>query len=154
MTEHSFHGIHFPPRKGKKCNLCARYDLSPMCRVGHNHSDTPQTPNLFHSVPINNPILPPEFASASLVRAHAFLRAEIRTDTNSGRKNNSRSAASGKPRNNGGSTRSKTPRLRGSRDLADHLLELQLQVWVSGFTAEEAVSDRLAALCPTTRSRK
>src|SRR5579864_6152042 len=33
MTEHSFHGIHFPPRKGRKCNLCVRYDLLPMSRV-------------------------------------------------------------------------------------------------------------------------
>jgi hypothetical protein len=24
-----------PPQKGKKCNLRVRYDLSPMCRVGH-----------------------------------------------------------------------------------------------------------------------
>src|SRR5215471_18862541 len=33
ITEHSFHGIHFPPRKGRKCNLCVRYDLLPMSRV-------------------------------------------------------------------------------------------------------------------------
>jgi hypothetical protein len=34
--KHSFQGIHFPPlKKGKKCNLRVRYDLSPMCRVGH-----------------------------------------------------------------------------------------------------------------------
>ena len=39
MTEHSFHGIHFPPRKGRKCNLCVRYDLSPMCRVGQSYAD-------------------------------------------------------------------------------------------------------------------
>src|ERR1700731_1046756 len=25
-----------PPRKGKKCNLCVRYDLLPMCRVAHS----------------------------------------------------------------------------------------------------------------------
>ena len=35
ITEHSFHGIHFPPRKGRKCNLCVRYDLLPMSRVAH-----------------------------------------------------------------------------------------------------------------------
>src|SRR5580765_1357406 len=33
ITEHSFHGIHFPPRKGRKCNLCVRYNLLPMSRV-------------------------------------------------------------------------------------------------------------------------
>src|SRR5208337_4733527 len=26
----------FPPQKGEKCNLCLRYDLSPMCRVAHS----------------------------------------------------------------------------------------------------------------------
>src|SRR6202158_357109 len=25
-----------PPQKGKKCNLCIRYDLLPMCRVAHH----------------------------------------------------------------------------------------------------------------------
>jgi len=35
MTEHSFHGIYFPPRKGRKCNLCVRYVLLPMSRVAH-----------------------------------------------------------------------------------------------------------------------
>src|SRR5580765_3486217 len=37
ITEHSFHGIHFPPRKGRKCNLCVRYDLLPMSRVAHSN---------------------------------------------------------------------------------------------------------------------
>ena len=32
MTEHSFQGIAFSP-KGKKRNLCVRYDLLPMCWV-------------------------------------------------------------------------------------------------------------------------
>src|ERR1700730_13454414 len=27
---------HSLPQKGKKCNLCVRYDLLPMCRVAHN----------------------------------------------------------------------------------------------------------------------
>jgi hypothetical protein len=39
ITEHSFHGIHFPPRKGTKCNLCVRYDLLPMSRVAHDRCD-------------------------------------------------------------------------------------------------------------------
>jgi len=29
ITEHSFHGIHFLPRKRKQCNLCVRYVLGP-----------------------------------------------------------------------------------------------------------------------------
>ena len=32
ITEHSFHGMTSSP-KGKKCNLCVRCDLLPMCRV-------------------------------------------------------------------------------------------------------------------------
>ncbi len=33
ITEHSFHGITSSLKKGRKCNLCVRYDLSPMSRV-------------------------------------------------------------------------------------------------------------------------
>ena len=33
ITEHSFHGIHFLLKKRRKCNLCVRYVLLPMCRV-------------------------------------------------------------------------------------------------------------------------
>ena len=35
MTEHSFQGIHFLLKKRRKCNLCVRYVLLPMCRVAH-----------------------------------------------------------------------------------------------------------------------
>jgi hypothetical protein len=33
MTEHSFHGIHFLLKESRKCNICVRYVLLPMCRV-------------------------------------------------------------------------------------------------------------------------
>jgi hypothetical protein len=35
ITEHSFHGIHASPAKGKSCYPCVRYDLSPMSRAAH-----------------------------------------------------------------------------------------------------------------------
>ena len=35
MTEHCFHGIT-PSPKREKCNLCVRYELSPMSRVAHS----------------------------------------------------------------------------------------------------------------------
>src|SRR5215469_10544425 len=35
MTEHSLQGIHFLLKKGRKCNLCVRYVLSPMCQAAH-----------------------------------------------------------------------------------------------------------------------
>ena len=31
---------HFPPKKGKKCNPCVRYDLLPMFRVAHKRTST------------------------------------------------------------------------------------------------------------------
>src|SRR5580704_2762097 len=30
---------HSLPKKGRKCNLCVRYDLLPMCRVAHKRTE-------------------------------------------------------------------------------------------------------------------
>src|ERR1700740_951621 len=54
ITEHSFHGIHFPPRKGRKCNLCVRYNLLPMSRVAHSGGGpTPEKAEVLLETPSN-----------------------------------------------------------------------------------------------------
>src|SRR6516162_10006213 len=52
ITEHSFQGIHFLPKKRRKCNLCVRYVLSPMCRVAHPIESILNLPSLSVTVQV------------------------------------------------------------------------------------------------------